>query len=88
MESFKVIEVTISERDGDSHKYVTKIDVNQYGQIIIMTSPNVLDAMRFNNYVIENEKALHNQLMNLIKTYFPKKNHTIQYRTVTINIEK
>ena len=86
MESFKVIEVTISEHDGDSHKYVTKIDVNQYGQIIIMTSSNILDAMRFNDYVIENEKSLHDQLMNLIKTYFPKKNHTIRYRTVTINI--
>lgn len=88
MKNFKVIEVTVNEHDGDSHEYVTKIDVDQYGQITILTSPDVLVAMRFRDYVTENEKLLHNQLLNLVKTYFPKKNHIIQYRTVTINIAK
>jgi hypothetical protein len=89
MKRFKVIEVTINEHDGDSYEYVTKIDVNQYGQITILTSSNVLNAMKFSDYVVENdkEKSLHNQLLNLVKVYFPKKNHTIQYRSVTIEIK-
>ena len=88
MEKFKVIEIKEIERDGDSYEYVTKIVVNQYGEINIFTSPNVLNAMQFNDWAIENEKPLYDQLLNLVKTYFPKKNHVIQYRTVTINITK
>lgn len=90
MNEFKVIEIKEIEYDGDSYEYVTKIDVNQYGQITILTSTNVLNAMRFSDYVVENEneKSLRNQLLNLVKTYFPKKNHTIQYRTVTVNITR
>ena len=86
MKSFKVIEVTINEYDGDSYEYVTKIDVNQYGRIVILTSPDVLNAMKFSD-CDEKEKSLHNQLLNLVKTYFPKKNHAIQYRSVTIEIK-
>ena len=86
MNEFKVIAIKEIEYDGDSYEYVTKIDVNQYGQITIFTSPNVLNAMKFSDYVVENEKSLRNQLLNLVKTYFPKKNHTIQYCKVTINI--
>ena len=44
--------------------------------------------MKFSDYVVENEKPLRNQLLNLVKAYFPKKNHTIQYCKVTINITK
>lgn len=87
MNKFNVIEIKEIEHEGDSYEYVMKIDVDQYGQIIILTSPNVLDAMKFRDHVTENEKSLHNQLLNLVKTYFPKKNHTIKYRTVTINIK-
>ncbi len=88
MKEFKVIEVTKIERDGDSYEYVTKIDVNQYGRITILTLPDVLNAMRFGDYEVENEKSLRKQLLDLVKTYFPNKNHVIQYRTVTINITK
>lgn len=88
MKEFKVIEIKQIERDGDSYEYVTKIDVNQYGRITILTSPDVLNAMRFGDYEVENEKSLRKQLLDLVKTYFPKKNHVIQYRTVTINITK
>lgn len=88
MKEFKVIEIKKIERDGDSYEYVTKIDVNEYGRITILTSPNVLDAMKFSDYGVENEKSLRKQLIDLVKTYFPKKNHVIQYRTVTINITK
>ena len=87
MKRFKVIEVTINEHDGDSYEYVTKIDVDQYGRIVIVTSPGVLNAMRFSDYDVKNEKSLRDQLLNLVKTYFPKKNHTIQYRSVTIEIK-
>ena len=88
MNKFKVIEIKTIERDGYSYEYVTKIDVNQYGRIVILTSPDVLDAMKFIDYEVEYEKPLRDQLLNLVKAYFPKKNHTIQYRTVTINITK
>ena len=88
MNEFKVIEIKEIEYDGDSYEYVTKIDVSQYGQITILTSPNILNAMRFSDYVVENEKSLRNQLLNLVKTYFPKKNHIIQYHTVTVNITR
>jgi len=88
MKNFKVIEVVTNEHNGDSYEYVTKIDVNQYGRINIFTSPGVLDAMKFSDYDVEYEKTLRDQLLNLVKAYFPKKNHTIQYRTVTINIVK
>lgn len=88
MKEFKVIEIKQIERDGDSYEYVTKIDVNQYGRITILTSPDVLNAMRFGDYEVENEKSLREQLLDLVKTYFPKKNYVIQYRTVTINITK
>lgn len=90
MNEFKVIVIKEIEYDGDSYEYVTKIDVNQYGQITIFTSPNILNAMKFSDYVVENEneKSLRNQLLNLVKAYFPKRNHTIQYCKVTINITK
>ena len=87
MNKFKVIEIKTIERNGDSYEYVMKIDVNQYGRIVIVTSPDVLDAMKFSDYIVEYEKPLHDQLLNLVKTYFPKKNHTIQYRSVTIEIK-
>ena len=90
MKEFKVIEIKKIEYDGDSYEYVTGIDVNAYGQIVVLRSDDVLKAMRFSDYVIENdnEKSLRNQLLNLVKTYLPKKNHIIQYRKVTINITK
>lgn len=88
MKEFKVIEIKEIGRDGDSYEYVTKIDVNQHGRITVLTSPNVLDAMKFGDYGIEIENFLRESLLNLVKTYFPKKNHVIQYRTVIINITK
>ena len=38
MRSFKVIEVKENEYDGESYEYVTKIDVDQYGDIVVRTS--------------------------------------------------
>lgn len=86
--SFKVIEVKINEHDGDSYEYVTRIDVNHYGKIVIGTSPSVLEAMKFMDEAYNEELIIHEQMLKLVKSYFPKKNHTIQYRTVTINITK
>lgn len=89
MKSFKVIEVKINEHDGDSYEYVTKIDVNQYGNIVVSTSSDVLNAMKFSDYAtyVENEKKNREQMLNIVKTYFPKKNHTISYRTLTIDVK-
>lgn len=87
--SFKVIEVKINEHDGDSYYYVTKIDVDHYGKIVIVTSSSVLDAMKFSDYSIytEQEKENREQMLKLVKSYFPKKNHTISYRTLTIEVK-
>lgn len=88
-QSFKVIEVKINEYDGDSYYYVTKIDVDQYGNIVIGTSSDVLNAMKFSNcsIYIEQEKENRELILKLVKTYFPKKNHTISYRTLTVEVK-
>ena len=87
--SFKVIEVKIHEHDGDSYNYVTRIDVDHRGNIVIITSPSVLDAMKFSDYSIytEQEKENRKQMLNLVKSYFSQKNHAISYRTLTIEVK-
>lgn len=87
--SFKVIEVKVNEYDGDSYYYVTKIDVDQYGNTVINTSPDVLNAMKFSNYsvYIEQEKENRELMLKLVKSYFPKENHTISYRTLTVEVK-
>ena len=85
--SFKVIEVKINEHDGDSYYYVTRIDVDQYGKIVIVTSPDVLAAMKFMDETCNKEFIVREQMLNLVKSYFPKKNHTISYRTLTIEVK-
>lgn len=85
--SFKVIEVKINEHDGDSYDYVTRIDVDQYGKIVIITSPDVLAAMKFIVETTNKEFIIREQMLNLVKSYFPKKNHTISYRTLTIEVK-
>lgn len=85
--SFKVIEVKINERDGDSYDYVTRIDVDHYGKIVICTSPSAFDAMKFMDEAYNEESIIQEQMLNLVKSYFPKKNHTISYRTLTIEVK-
>jgi len=87
--SFKVIEVKINEHDGISYDYVTRIDVDQYGNTVIITSPDVLNAMKFSNYsvYIEQEKENRELMLKLVKSYFPKENHTISYRTLTVEVK-
>ena len=87
--SYKVIEVKINEHDGISQDYVTKIDVDHHGKIVIVTSPDVLDAMKFSNYsiYIEQEKENRELILKLVKSYFPKGNHTISYRTLTVEVK-
>lgn len=89
MKSFKVIEVKENEYDGDSYEYVTKIDVNQYGNIVVCTSSNVLDAMKFSDYAtyIGEEKEKRELILKLVKKHFPKKNHTISYCTLNIDVK-
>lgn len=85
--SFKVIEVKINEHDGISYDYVTRIDVDHHGKIVIGTSPSVLDAMKFMDEAYNEELIIREQMLNLVKSYFPKKNHTISYRTLTIEVK-
>lgn len=85
--SFKVIEIKINEHDGISYDYVTRIDVDHYGKIVIGTSPSALDAMRFMNEAYNEELIIREQILNLVKSYFPKKNHTISYRTLTVEVK-
>lgn len=89
MQSFKVIEVKENEYDGDSYEYVTKIDVNQYGNIVVCTSSDVLNAMKFSDYAtyFGAEKENRELILKLVKSYFPKKNHTISYRTLNIDVK-
>lgn len=86
-QAFKVIEVKINEHDGDSYYYVTRIDVDHHGKIVIVTSPSVLDAMKFMDEAYNEELIIREQMLNLVKSYFPKKNHTISYRTLTIEVK-
>ena len=86
-ESFKVIEVEINEHDGVSYDYVTRIDVDHYGKIVIVTSPGVLDAMRFMDEAYNEELIIREQMLNLVKSYFPQKDHTISYRTLTVEVK-
>lgn len=85
--SFKVIEVKVNEHDGVSYDYVTRIDVNHYGKIVIGTSPSVLEAMKFMDEAYNEELIIREQMLKLVKSYFPKKNHTISYRTLNIEVK-
>ena len=86
--SYKVIEVKVNEYDGDSYYYVTKIDVDQYGNTVIITSPDVLNAMKFSDCsYIEQDKENRELILKLVKSYFPKENHTISYRTLTVEVK-
>ena len=85
--SFKVIEVKVNEHDGVSYDYVTRIDVNHYGKFVIGTSPSVLEAMKFMDEAYNEELIIREQMLKLVKSYFPKENHTISYRTLTVEVK-
>lgn len=90
MKEFKVVQIKITEIDprmcGESYEYVSGIITDDMGNIKITTCGDVLNAMRFNDWEVlnEHEKKLRNQFLELVKSYFPKKNHTITYHTVKI----
>ena len=88
METFKVIEVKIAEYDGrmtyDNYKYVSDIGIDMVGNIVIFTSPNIMDAMKFSDGEDNVQTKLREQFINMVKTYFPKKNHQISYKLVTV----
>lgn len=85
--SFKVIEIEINEHDGISYDYVTRIDVDHHGKIVITTSPDVLDAMKFMVETCNKEFIIRERMLNLVKSYFPKNNYTISYRTLTVEVK-
>lgn len=85
---FYVIEVKIEEFDGIRYEYVTSVDVNSIGRITVNTSSAPLEAIRFNSWGVNNESEnkLREQYINMVKSYFPKKNHQISYKLVTVTL--
>ncbi len=83
-QSYKVIQVKIAEMFGDSYKYVSKITTDDIGNIKVLTSGNILMAMRFNDCEVLDEKKLRDKFLDLIKSYFPNKDHEITYHNVKI----
>ena len=83
---FYVIEIKIAEFDGDCYEYATNIEVNSDGRITVNTSVDILKAARFNSWEVnsESENKLREQYINIVKSYFPKKNHKISYKLVTV----
>ena len=92
MITFNVIQIKNTEFDGrlyyDTYEYVTSIGVNDKGMIVINTSSDVLKSMWFNDWGVQNdkEKKLREQFIELVKSYFPKKNHEVSYKVVTVKI--
>lgn len=85
---FYVIEIKIAEFEGDCYEYVTSVDVNSNGCITVNTSLDPLKGIRFNNWGVnhESEKKLREQYINMVRSYFPKKNHQISYKLVTVTL--
>jgi hypothetical protein len=90
MKEFKVIQIKQTEFDGrmygDSYGYVSRIMTDERGNIKITTCEDVLTAMKFNDWEVldEHEKKLRNQMLELVKSYFPKKYYTISYHDVKV----
>lgn len=90
MKEFKVIQIKKTEIDprmfGESYEYVSGIITDDLGNIKITTCGDVLNAMRFNDWeaLDEHERKLRNHLLELVKLYFPKKDHTISYHNVKL----
>lgn len=90
MKEFKVIQIKKTEFDGrmygDSYEYVSGIMTDDRGNIKITTRGDILEAMRFNDWEVvdDHEKKLRNQLLELVKSYFPKKDHIISYHDVKV----
>lgn len=86
MKEFKVIQIKISEYLGDSYEYVSGIITDDLGNIKITTCGDIFNAMRFNDWEVldEHERKLRNQFLELAKSYFPKKDHTISYHNVKV----
>lgn len=90
MKEFKVIQIKTSEFDGrmyyDSYEYVSKIITDDQGNLKVLTSGDVLNAMRFNDWHVldDHETKLRDKFLDLIKSYFPKKDYEITYHTVKI----
>lgn len=85
---FKVIEIKTIERDGDDYEYVSDIGLDDNGNIVIYKTPDVLNAMRFNEWGDETypQAKLRTQFIDLVKTYFHhKENHEISYKLVTVD---
>ena len=90
MKYFKVIQIKKTEFDGrtynDSYEYVSGIMTDDRGNIKITTCVDILNAMRFNNWDVldDHEKKLHNQFLELVKSYFHKKDYVISYHDVNV----
>ncbi len=85
---FNVIEIKFSDDFlNDSYYYVSQITTDNNGNITIIKSPDIFNAMKFNDWKVhdEHEKKLRKQLLELVKSYYPKKNYVISYHNVKIS---
>ena len=88
---FYIIEIKIEEFDGIRYEYVTSVDINSIsynGCITVNTSSDPLKAIRFSDWGVnhEPENKRREQYINMVKSYFPKKNHQISYKLVTVTL--
>ena len=85
---FNVIEIKFSDDFlNDSYYYVSQITTDNNGNITIIKSADIFKAMKFNDWKVydEHEKKIRKQLLELVKSYYPKKNYVISYHNVKIS---
>ena len=82
----RITETTEGPYGGMSYSYVTGVNVDKNGRIQILTANLAIDAMMFmNTDNIEINRTI-DSFVNMVKTYFPKRNYKIELVTLTVNI--
>ena len=82
----RITETTEGPYVGMSYSYVTGVNVDKNGRIQILTANLAIDAMMFmNTDNIEINRTI-DSFVNMVKTYFPKRNYKIELVTLTVNI--
>ena len=85
---FNVIEIKFNDDFlNNSYEYVSQITTDNNGNFTIITSGDIFNAMKFNDWVVydEHEKKIRKKLLELVKSYYPKKNYVITYHNVKIS---
>lgn len=82
----RITETTEGPYGGMRCSYVTGVNVDKNGRIQISTSNLAMDAMMFMNTENTEINRTIDSFVNMVKTYFPKKNYKIELITLTVNI--